>query len=594
MASTKLSQQIVTKQMGLPVQCGTNAPSDRQTIGGKLTVKYSSTSLLMMINTVLSCMTRRNAFIAVLVVAFASIASSGTTAWAWDNVVHSELVVETPSSSVPRVVDGRVWAIAQWGDLVVVGGQFSAVRVAGGQRIARSNVFAFWRNTGAIDRRFDATVNGTVRSIAVDPNGRGIFIGGQFNRVNGESRRGLVFLNRDGQRVRNWRGRPNGPVADLAVRGNTLYVGGRFSRINGQQKAIFGTISVSDGQLTSESDIVFSDPRYPQFRGVLEVRRFEISPDERRLIVLGNFQQADGRTRDQIAVLDVASSPDRVADWSTNWFDQPCNGSRTIWPYFVRDVSISPDGSYFAVATVGGPQEPLPHPCDMVARFELGNGLNQSPTWANYSGGDSVLSVEISGPIVYVGGHFRWMNNEFGQNRAGPGAIARGTLAALNPSNGAVLDWNPGRMPRGQGVLVMESAPDGLWLGHDTGFVNGVYSPRLTHLALPNALALNFQIPARQRPGQIAVAGSVNSEDPITEASVSLTDTNGRFLHPDGEFREEPATLDVMITGLGTNFTDIFSETWPLDVGRYTVHITVTDSNGKTATQSTDIFISEQ
>lgn len=429
----------------------------------------------------------RNAILAAFILTLSSITLNGTKAWAWDDVLHSQLVAETPSNSVPRVVDGKVWAIAQWGDLVVVGGEFSAVKVAGGQQIARSNLFAFWRNSGAIDSRFNASLNGPVRSVVADPNGRGVFVGGQFNRVNGESRRGLVFIDREGQRVRNWRGRPNGAVADLAVLGDTLYVGGKFSRINGQQKTAFGTIGVADGQVTSESNIVFSSPRYSEYTGVLEVRRFEISRDGRRLVVLGNFQLADSNYRNQIAVLDVASSPDRVANWSTNWFEAPCNAPFTVWPYYVRDVSISPDSSYFAVASVGGRGIPPPNPCDQVTRFELADGLDQSPTWANYSGGDSVLSVEISGPTVYVGGHFRWLNNPFGDNSPGQGAIARGTLAALDPQTGSLFNWNPGRTPRGQGVLVMESAPDGLWMGHDTGFVNGVYSPRLTHLALPGA-----------------------------------------------------------------------------------------------------------
>lgn len=533
--------------------------------------------------------TIRKAVVTTFVLVVVSIALSGTRVWAWDDVLHTELVSETPSKSVPRVVDGKVWAIAQWGDLVVVGGQFSAVKVAGGEQIARTNLFAFWRSSGAIDKRLDVSLNGSVRSIAIDPNGRGIFIGGQFSRVNDESRRGLVFLDRDGQRVRNWRGRPNGPVADLAVHGDTLYVGGKFSKINGQQKAIFGTIGVADGLVTSESDIVFSDPRFPTYRGVLEVRRFEISPDGRRLIVLGNFQLADGKARNQIAVLDIASSPDSVANWSTNWFDHPCNGSTSIWPYFVRDVSISPDSSYFAVATVGGRVAALPNPCDQAIRFELAEGLNQPPTWVNYSGGDSVTSVEISGPTVYVGGHYRWLNNEFGQNNAGSGAVARSTLAALDPASGAVLDWNPGRTPRGHGVLVMESAPDGLWFGHDTGYVNDVYSPRLTHLALPEALAINFQMSANQQGGPIIIASSANSTNPITEVTVSLTDINGRYLHPDGSFVEEPAFLAAMITGYGTNLIDIYYETLPLDAGLYSVHITVSDSAGKTSTQSSEV-----
>ena len=401
-------------------------------------------------------------------------------------IIHEDIVSESPSSRIPRVIDGKVWAIAEWGGLVVVGGQFSQVRVAGGAILERSNIFAFWRVSGAIDRRFAPAINGTVRAIALDPQGRGVFVGGQFGQVNGESRRGLALLGREGVRVSNWAGRPNGAVFDLAVRGEQLYVGGKFSKLSGASRRIFGTVNINDGKATAESSIVFADPRYPEYRGVLEIRRFEISPDGSRMIVLGNFQTVDGVTRDQVVILDVGSSPDRVTSWSTTFFDEPCNGSRSIWPYFVRDVSISPDGSYFAVATVGGPDDGSFHPCDMAARLELNDSPDQVPTWVQWSGGDSVLSVEITGEAVYVGGHFRWMDNLNGGNRPAPGSIARSTLAALDPLSGAVFDWNPGRQPRGHGVLVMEASQDGLWIGHDTGFVNGTYSPRLTHFALPD------------------------------------------------------------------------------------------------------------
>ena len=533
----------------------------------------------------------RNFVIAVFMVVVGGVMPMGSEARAWDDVLHDDIVSDTPSGNMPRVLDGEVWAIAQWGDLVVVGGTFSTVKVAGGADIPRSNIFAFWRDTGAIDGRFAPTTNGSVRSIAIDPQGRGIFVGGQFGVVNGDFRRGLVFLDRDGQRIRNWPGRPNGSVAELAVLGDTLYVGGSFTKFNGQASSVLVSIGVADGQLNSEFPVVFSNPRYPQYQGRLEIRRFEISPDNQRLVVIGNFQFADGQYRDQVAVIDVGSSPDRVAAWSTNFFDDPCNGSRSIWPYFVRDVSISPDNSYFAIATVGGPGGSPPNPCDNVSRFELADGLNRSPTWVNYSGGDSVTSVEISGPIVYVGGHFRWMNNGFGNNRPGPGSVARNALAALNPSNGAVLGWDPGRQPRGHGVLVMESSPDGLWLGHDTAYVNGVYSPRLTFLALPTTLSIDFDVITNQQPGPITISGSVNSGTPITTTTVSLTNMNGQYLQPDGTFQAQPANLDATITGLGTANVDIFYETILFDAGTYTVHVSATDAAGVTITESTDVVL---
>lgn len=436
-------------------------------------------------------------------------------------IAHEDIVSQSPSSNVPRVVNGKVWAIAQWGDLIVVGGKFSQVRVAGGAILERSNIFAFKRASGEIDGRFAPSVNGTVLAIAVDPQDRGVFVGGQFGRVNGESRRGLAFLDREGIRVSRWAGRPNGAVFDLAVRGDQLYVGGKFSKLSGTLRNVFGTVNVSDGKVSSESSIVFADPRYSEFFGVLEIRRFEISPDGSKMVVLGNFQTVDGVTRDQVVVLDVGSSPDRVTNWSTTFFDEPCNSPIAIWPYFVRDVSISPDGNYFVVVTTGGiqPTENTYHPCDMAARLELNNSSNQSPTWVQWSGGDSILSVEVTGEAVYIGGHYRWLDNLGGRNEQAPGSIARGTLAALDPLSGAVFDWNPGRKPRGHGVLVMEASKDGLWIGHDAGFVNGTYSPRLTHFELPDESPARTTEPSRNvRVG----AGKIGYEFNLSSGSYLL------------------------------------------------------------------------
>jgi len=465
-------------------------------------------------------MCRRLFFSALFIVAAAVIPVDRVDANFGTGIVHGDIVSEAPSSRVPRVINGKVWAIAQWGDLVVVGGKFSQVRVAGGAVLERSNIFAFWRSTGAIDRRFAPAVSGTVRAIALDPQGRGVFVGGQFGRINGESRRGLALLSRDGVRVPGWAGRPNGVVFDLAVRGDQLYVGGKFSRLTGVNRNVFGTVNVSNGRTSSESAFAFADPRYSQFRGALEIRRFEISPDGSRMVVLGNFQTVDGARRDQVVVLDVGASPDRLTNWSTTFFDEPCNAPTTVWPSIVRDVSISPDGSYFVVASVGGPQPGSSyHPCDTAARLELNDSSNQVPTWVEWSGGDSILSVEITGEAVYIGGHFRWLNNLGGDNGAAPGSIARGTLAALDPSSGALLDWNPTRSPRGQGVLVMEASQDGLWIGHDAGFVNGTYSPRLTHFELPDESQARTTEPSRNvRVG----AGKIGYEFNLSSGSYLL------------------------------------------------------------------------
>jgi len=132
----------------------------------------------------------------------------------------------------------------------------------------------------------------------------------------------------------------------------------------------------------------------------------------------------------------------------------------------MRDVDIAPDGSYFVIATTGAYR--AGSLCDTASRWELGRtGPGQQPTWVDYTGGDTLYSVAITGPAVYVGGHQRWLNNPLRSGSAGPGAVAREGIAALDPRNGLPLLWNPGR-DRGVGVFALVSTPEGLWIGSDT------------------------------------------------------------------------------------------------------------------------------
>ena len=105
--------------------------------------------------------------------------------------------------------------------------------------------------------------------------------------------------------------------------------------------------------------------------------------------------------------------------------------------------------------------------CDAAARFETANvSANAAPTWINWTGGDSLFSVAITGPAVYVGGHQRWLDNPQGFDSAGPGAVSRPGIGAINPVTGRALAWNPTKS-RNHGTMVLYATPQGLWVGSD-------------------------------------------------------------------------------------------------------------------------------
>lgn len=401
------------------------------------------------------------------------------------NYPQTVVVSANPANFTPNVLDGTVMAVVQVGNAIILGGQFTQVSPSGSAQIlSRVNLLAFNATTGVISGTFVPSVNGTVKAMAVAPNGTSIFIGGAFNTVNGVTRRRLAELDATtGQLITSWQANANKVVNDMTVRGNRLYVAGEFTTMAGLTRTYLAALDTTTGAVDPNLNIAFSVP----FMGTNPwIRKIDVTPDASRLVAIGNFQLANGLDRTQIAMIDLTTTPATVADWETDAFKSLCS-SRFI--SYLKDVDFSPDGSYFAVGNTGA-NRGITTMCDTASRWETyatGSGIR--PTWVDWTGGDSFVSVAVTATAVYVGGHNQYVNQPYVVPNCGfcqayyptPGAVHREGLAALDPANGLPFNWDPGRA-RGEGVFAFLATPQGLWIGSDTNRIGNETHGRIAFM----------------------------------------------------------------------------------------------------------------
>lgn len=380
-------------------------------------------------------------------------------------------VSANPVDNTPHVLDGEVRALALVGDTVIAGGEFSLVREAGRQAVhKRSNLFAYSLSTGRIIPGFAPALDGPVLALAAGPRGTA-YLGGAFQQVNGASARGLAQLELATGGLTRFRAQINwGDVRGLAARNGVVYAAGSFTAIEGTPRVGLARLNGATGAVDPSFDLRLAAPNLTR----VKLDDLALSPDGSRLVAVGAVQQAGGQYRAQIAMIDTFAMPARVADWYTDAYTRPC---RTGFETYLRGVDFAPDGSWFAVVTTGrmtGPQLM----CDTVARFETGGTGLHRPSWVNYTGGDSLYSVAVTGSVVYVGGHQRWMDNPLGRESPGPGAKSRTGIASVDSITGRATDWNPTRR-RGIGARALLATRAGLIVGSDTEILAKEYHGRI-------------------------------------------------------------------------------------------------------------------
>ena len=392
------------------------------------------------------------------------------------SLAHTKVVSEVPANFTPKVVLGTsgetVYAFAQVGQTMYVGGRFAQVRdKTGTTTFNRSNFAAFNALTGEI-LPLDLPASSSVQVIVAAPDKKSIYIGGDFSTIGGVAARGLVrFDLTTGTIDPLFLPGLDGSVSDAAFVGSRLVIAGTFTR---QLRAIDPLTGLDTGfirfQLTGKTNP----------NDAIRVRRFAADPAGTTIVALGNFTAIDNQPRLQAFRVDLTTTPRAtLSPWHVPRLDVVCPVDN-----FTRGVDFSPDGSYFVLANTGGKNGTVGL-CDAAARFETADqGTAIEPTWINWTGGDSLYSVAVTGVAVYVGGHQRWLDNPYGSDSAGPGAVSRPGIGAIDPVSGLALPWNPTKT-RGHGTEKLYVTSAGLWVGSDGQTFAGLDRPGIAFCPVP-------------------------------------------------------------------------------------------------------------
>ena len=401
-------------------------------------------------------------------------AGPGATA----SIAEPRIVAENPVNYTPHLARGGgprplALAVAKHRDTMYVGGRFRAVQNAERTRtVRRDNIVAFAASTGRIDRRFDPSINGDVWAIEAVRDS--VYVGGSFDRVNGVRRPAIVKLDADTGAVRRSFDAPvrGGRVSEIRLVDRRLLVGGSFGRN-------LLALRPSSGRNTGYLDVRIGG-RLPMTTSRVEVFRFAVSPAGKRLVAVGNFTTVAEKFRKRAFMLNLRGGEARLSRWYYRPLRDRC-GSNPRNPSkqpYLEDVDFSPSGRYFVFASTGfvprRRSQIGTHLCDAAARFETRELSPNRPTWVNYTGGDTLHAVAVTGSAVYVQGHNRWLDNPYGRNSKGRGAVDRLGIGAINPRTGKALPWNPDKPARqgGQDFLVTGG---GLWVPSDSKRFAGEY-----------------------------------------------------------------------------------------------------------------------
>jgi hypothetical protein len=286
----------------------------------------------------------------------------------------------------------------------------------------------------------------------------------------------------------------NAQVSTLLGADGHILVGGYYTSINN---------STADPYMTSLNPTTGADDGFVhlnisgnyQFPGVADnptrVYNQALSHGGTLDLVMGDFTSVGGLPRQQIFMLNLATTPASVTAWTSPEWDgsqgeatpaDPTNGypyeCATVEPFYIQAAAWSPDDSTIYIGTTGyhpngwpvgaTPRNGL---CDAAAAFPA-TQASVLHEWVNYTGCDSLYAAAADASAAYFAGHERFSMNSNDCDALGPGGYNAPGIEGLSPTTGDLMLNSAGTAgyysrDRGLGADDMLATSAGVWIGSD-------------------------------------------------------------------------------------------------------------------------------
>ncbi|MQY04004.1 LamG-like jellyroll fold domain-containing protein [Actinomadura macrotermitis] len=235
-------------------------------------------------------------------------------------------------------VDGVVWSMATVGTTVYAAGRFTKARPPGAKagdprEVARTNILAFDLVTGELDTSFVHTLNGQGLRVVASPDGKRVYVGGEFTAVDGQTRnRVAAFDTATGALDPAFKPSLSNKVMAIAATADTVYLGGNFFASNGATRTRLTAVRASDGANVDAWKPVADD----------EVMAMALAPGGARVVIGGKFQQLNGTAKVGVGAVDAATGA--LAPWSSR--PVPTRKDPKTATSWVTDLVVSGDTVY--------------------------------------------------------------------------------------------------------------------------------------------------------------------------------------------------------------------------------------------------------